>query len=70
MATQLCGGNPDGYLVGQSDDKLGFYGLATPIVKPTISLGFATSASVSTATACATALLAIKAGLVALGLCA
>lgn len=36
MATikQLSDGGPDGVLLGQSStDKIGFYGLATPIVK-------------------------------------
>jgi hypothetical protein len=30
--------NPDGSLIGQSaTDKIGFYGLTTPIVQPTIT---------------------------------
>lgn len=40
---QLTDGNPDGALVGRSDDKIGFYGLATPIVKATITLGAGTT---------------------------
>jgi hypothetical protein len=33
-AQQLHDGNDEGLLVGKSDSKLGFYGLATPIVQP------------------------------------
>ena len=59
-------GNDDGTVLGQSaSSKLGFYGLATPIVQPKLTL---------TATASATVLgadvIAIKAALVALGLVA
>jgi hypothetical protein len=59
-------GNDDGTVLGQSaSSKLGFYGLTTPIVQPTLTL---------TATASETVLgadvIAIKAALVALGLVA
>ncbi len=40
---QLTSGQPDGSLMGRSDDKLGFYGLTTPIVKVTITLGAGTT---------------------------
>lgn len=30
-------GRDDGSVIGRSDGKLGFYGLATPIVKPVIT---------------------------------
>lgn len=42
---QLSDGNPDGTNLGQSTtDKIGFYGLTTPIVQPSIT-------AVTTATA-------------------
>jgi len=35
IGKQLSDGNPDGTALGQSiTDKIGFYGLATPIVQP------------------------------------
>jgi hypothetical protein len=40
MATikQLSDGGPDGTLLGQSStDKIGFYGLATPIARPSVT---------------------------------
>jgi hypothetical protein len=57
--------NPDGGVFGRAAGKIGFFGLATPIVKPTITLGAGT-----TTTLLAADVAAIKAGLVALGLCA
>lgn len=41
----LSDGNPDGTLLGQSSsDKIGFYGLTTPIVRPVITaVGTATA---------------------------
>ena len=59
-------GNDDGTCFGKATtSKIGFYGLTTPIVQPTLTL---------TATASATVLgadvIAIKAALVALGLVA
>ena len=34
----LSDGNPDGTLFGQnSTDKIGFYGLTTPIVRPSVT---------------------------------
>ena len=58
--------NPDGTLMGQSSsDKLGFYGLTTPIVRPTITI-------IGTATATTTlnelAIKRLNAALRALGL--
>ena len=36
-ANQLSDGNDEGTVLGQSaSDKLGFYGLATPIVQPAV----------------------------------
>lgn len=40
---QITNGNPDGTLIGRSDEKLGFYGLTTPIIKTTITLGAGTT---------------------------
>jgi hypothetical protein len=39
MAVEYVGtGNDDGVLLGRSStDKIGFYGLATPIVKPSVT---------------------------------
>jgi hypothetical protein len=69
MATigkQLSDGNDSGTCLGQSTtDKIGFYGLATPIVQPTVTLGAGT-----TTTLLAADVAALKACLVALGLCA
>ena len=68
MAVEYVGtGNDDGVVFGRSGDKIGFYGLATPIVKPTITI---TVTAAGPVTACATDINAIKAGLVALGLVA
>ena len=63
---QLTTGNDDGTNFGQStSDKIGFYGLTTPIVQPTLTL-----TAGSTTANCATDLAAIKAALVALNLVA
>ena len=37
-AEQLTDGNTTGSIMGRSGDKLGFYGLATPITKPAITV--------------------------------
>lgn len=68
MATikQLSDGGPDGVLLGQSStDKIGFYGLATPIAKPSV-----TWPNTATATTALNELKAnrLMAALVALGL--
>lgn len=39
----VSGGNVDGINFGRSDDKIGFYGLSTPIVKATVTLGAGTT---------------------------
>ena len=62
---QLTDGQPDGALVGRSDDKIGFYGLATPIVKATVA---ATTTTVSTTTALTVDIDAIRTALQNLGL--
>ena len=59
-------GNDDGVDFGHSTTaKIGFYGLATPIVQPTLTLGEGTDTVTLTAD-----MVAIKAALVALGLVA
>jgi hypothetical protein len=61
-------GNDDGTCLGQSaSSKIGFYGLATPIVQPTLTV---TVTATGPVTACATDILAIQAFLKALGLSA
>ena len=62
---QLTDGQPDGALVGRSDDKIGFYGLAIPIVKATVA---ATTTTVSTTTALTVDIDAIRTALQNLGL--
>lgn len=62
----LDNGNDDGTNFGYATtSKIGFYGLATPIVQPTLTLGAGT-----TTTLLAADTAAIKAALVALGLVA
>lgn len=44
MSIEYVGnGSPDGTNFGQSGEKIGFYGLATPIVKATVTLGAGTT---------------------------
>jgi hypothetical protein len=62
----LGNGNPDGTNFGRATDKIGFYGLASPIVKPTLTIGVTVTSA--TATLCATDILAIKVWASALGL--
>ena len=64
----LGDGNPTGSNFGRAADKIGFYGLATPIVKATVTL--TTTAGTTAATTIATDLVAVKAALVNLGLIA
>ncbi len=64
--THLSDGNPDGTLFGQNTtDKIGFYGLTTPIVQPTITLIGTTTATTALNE---TAISRIHAALVALKL--
>ena len=50
--TQLHDGNPDGCNFGSaSTDKLGFYGLTTPIVQPTKATAVTTTSATSTTNA-------------------
>lgn len=62
----ICSGCPDGFNVGRSDDKIGFYGLATPIVKPTCT--FAATSGTTVAASVAADLYALKIALSSLGL--
>ena len=58
-------GNDDGTNFGRSADKIGFYGLATPIVKATLTT---TVVAGDVITLVATALIEIQAALKNLGL--
>jgi hypothetical protein len=63
---QLSDGGPDGVLFGQSDtDKIGFYGLTTPIVRPSVATAITTGA---TETATISLVRSIRLALVNLGL--
>jgi hypothetical protein len=63
---ELSDGGPDGTRLGQSStDKLGFYGLATPIVRPSAGTAITTGA---TETATIALVKVLRASLVALGL--
>lgn len=46
----LGNGNSSGTNFGRSTDKIGFYGLTTPIVQPTGATAVATTAAVSSST--------------------
>ncbi len=49
-ARQLSDGNDTGTVLGQSaSDKIGFYGLATPVVQPATIAGDATDATTAAA---------------------
>jgi hypothetical protein len=58
--------NPDGSVFGRSDSKIGFYGLATPIVKPTTT--FAATSGTTVAASVAADLYALRLTLESLGL--
>lgn len=62
----IASGSPDGFNVGRSDDKLGFYGLATPIVKPTCT--FAATSGTTVAASVAADLYTLRSTLESLGL--
>jgi hypothetical protein len=62
-------GNPDGFNIGRSNDKIGFYGLTTPIVKQTLTVTCTAMTTANTASsAIVVDLAAIKAVLVNYGL--
>jgi hypothetical protein len=63
---QLSDKGPDGVLLGQSStDKIGFYGLTTPIVRPSVATAITTGA---TETATISLVRSIRLALVSLGL--
>ena len=62
----LGDGNPTGTNFGRSTDKIGFYGLATPIVKPTAT--FTSTATCTVASTVATDLHALRTVLSNLGI--
>ncbi len=59
----LDSGNDDGTNMGKSDGKIGFYGLTTPIVKATVTLGAGTTTTLLKAD-----VLALQTALVNLGM--
>jgi hypothetical protein len=58
--------NPDGSVFGRASGKIGFYGLATPIVKPTVT--FAATSGTTVAASVAADLYALRVAVAALGL--
>lgn len=65
---ELSDGGPEGTRLGQSStDKVGFYGLATPIVQPSVATAITTTA---TETATISLVRSIRLALVNLGLVA
>lgn len=68
---QLSDGGSDGVSLGQSaTDKIGFYGLTTPIAKQTCTLAAALTAATTTAANVAAAVDELHAALSALGIIA
>lgn len=68
---QLSDGSPDGVRLGQSStDKIGFYGLTTPIAKQTCTLSAALTAGTTTPANIAAAVDELHAALSALGIIA
>lgn len=68
---QLSDGGPDGVRLGQSStDKIGFFGLTTPIVKQTCTLAAALTAGTTTPANIAAAVDELHAALSAYGLIA
>lgn len=67
MSVDVIGnGNDDGTNFGRSTDKIGFYGLTTPIVKPTCT--FAATSGTTVAASVAADLYALRLTLESLGL--
>jgi hypothetical protein len=68
---QLSDGSPDGTRLGQSStDKIGFYGLTTPVVRATCTLAAALTAGTTTPANIAAAVDELHAALAAYGLIA
>lgn len=66
---QLSDGGPDGALLGQSStDKIGFYGLTTPIAQPSVTWAAMATTVTTAATDIVNNLNALRAALVNLGL--
>ena len=61
-------GNDDGTVFGKSDSKIGFHGLTTPIVKPTVVATVSTTTTVGDISVLQTALDNLVTGLQATGL--
>lgn len=67
MAVDYIGnGNDDGTNFGRSTDKIGFYGLETPIVKPTCT--FAATSGTTVAASVAADLYTLRSTLESLGI--
>ena len=64
---QVGNGNDDGTNFGKSGDKIGFYGLATPIAKQTLTVAATASSTIVTI---ATGLAELQDAMAALGLIA
>ena len=69
-AKQLSDGEAAGVILGKSDDLVGFFGVATPVAKPTCTLAAALDAGTTTAANIAAAVDEIHAALASLGLIA
>ena len=68
---ELSDGSPDGTRLGQSStDKIGFYGLTTPVVKATCTLAAALTSGTTTPANIAAAVDELHAALAAYGLIA
>ena len=68
---ELSDGSPDGTRLGQSStDKIGFFGLTTPVVKATCTLAAALTAGTTTPANIAAAVDELHAALAAYGLIA
>ena len=68
---QISDGGPDGLRIGQSStDKIGFYGLTTPVAKATCTLAAALTAGTTTPANIAAAVDELHAALSAYGLIA
>lgn len=67
---QLSDGAADGVVVGQSDDKVGFYGATSPVTKQTCTLAAALTAATTTPANIAAAVDELHAALSALGIIA
>ena len=52
IGAYLDNDNSDGTVFGRAAGKIGFYGLATPIVQPTKATAVATTAAVTTGVTC------------------